>query len=81
MAQATTKIELLTAACDTLHKDLSGLTAERVRLAALSWVNLSIQTCLACGVNDGLAISQCKYRPEEHRAFCTACEHDDIVAG
>ncbi len=32
-AQAAAKIELLTSACDTLHNDLSGLTAERVRSA------------------------------------------------
>ena len=30
--QAAAKIELLTSACDTLHNDLSGLTAERVRV-------------------------------------------------
>ncbi len=33
-AQAAAKTELLTSACDTLHNDLSRLTAERVRSAA-----------------------------------------------
>ena len=37
-AQAAAKIELLTSACDTLHNDLSGLTAERVRSAAPSGI-------------------------------------------
>ena len=35
-AQAAAKIDLLTAACDDLHLDISRLTAERVRSAAPS---------------------------------------------